>query len=130
MNVAANQYAESVLRVPMPNRIMALSVSEKGFPVPWFVAWIGGKPDLRVVAEGKIEAAHRKKLCWVCGQPMGRFKAMTLGPMCIINRTISEPPSHRDCAVLKYLSVARAGTPAIEPAALRPTFPSRAGGWR
>ncbi len=35
---------------------------------------------------------------------MGRYKAMTLGPMCAINRTISEPPSHRECAIFSALA--------------------------
>ena len=30
---------------------------------------------------------------------MGVFKTFLLGPMCAINRIISEPPSHRDCAI-------------------------------
>jgi hypothetical protein len=29
---------------------------------------------------------------------LGGYKAFTIGPMCAINRTISEPPSHRECA--------------------------------
>ncbi len=79
--------------------IKRLPISPKGFPVPWFVAWIDGVPDFRVVRKGGIPDAHNKHLCWVCGEALGRTFAMTLGPMCVINRTISEPPAHRDCAV-------------------------------
>jgi hypothetical protein len=35
----------------------------------------------------------------VCGGPLGRYEAFVLGPMCAVNRTSAEPPSHRDCAI-------------------------------
>jgi hypothetical protein len=92
-------YNASIRSLPMPDRIRQLPVSPSGFPVPWFVATIDGLPDFRVVRRNGVTLAHNRKTCWVCGQPMGGFKAMTLGPMCIVNRTISEPPSHRECAV-------------------------------
>lgn len=101
---ASLDYNAAIRHIPMPSRIKALPVSPKGFPVPWFVAWIDDVPDFRVIAHGRIERAVKQKRCWVCGQPLGRYMAMTLGPMCAINRTISEPPSHKDCAV--YSAVA------------------------
>jgi hypothetical protein len=97
-------YNAAVLAVPMPDRIKRLPVSPRGFPVPWFVAWIGGNPDFRVIASGKIQEAWNRNKCWVCGDPLGVNKAMILGPMCAINRTISEPPSHRECAVFSALA--------------------------
>lgn len=81
-----------------PPRIARLPLDERGFPVPWFVAYIDGKPDFRVVRENGIALAHKHKTCWLCGEPLGRYGAFVIGPMCGINRTISEPPSHRDCA--------------------------------
>lgn len=93
------EYAASIEHVEMPDRIKRLPISPKGFPVPWFVAWFDGVPDFRVVGPGKVEEAIKKDKCWVCGDRMGAYKAMTLGPMCVINRTISEPPAHRECAV-------------------------------
>ena len=94
-----DEYAASIRRVPMPDRIRRLPLSPKGMPVPWFVAWIDGTPDFRVIGPGKIAEAWNRKRCWVCGDPLGVNLAMTLGPMCAINRTISEPPAHRECAV-------------------------------
>jgi hypothetical protein len=40
----------------------------------------------------------RHKKCWVCGEPMGKYMSFVIGPMCGINRTISDPPSHTECA--------------------------------
>ena len=42
--------------------------------------------------------AVNEKLCWVCGERLGRYATFVAGPMCGINRTSSEPPSHRECA--------------------------------
>lgn len=81
-----------------PAQILALRVDHRGFPVPWFVEWIDGKPDFRIIGRGKWGAAHRKGLCWVCGCRMGRMNAFVIGPMCAINRVSSEPPSHPACA--------------------------------
>lgn len=76
-----------------------LPLDARGYPVPWFVAWIDGAPDFRVIGPGKLAKAVNYKLCWLCGEPLGRFGAFVIGPMCALNRTSSEPPSHRDCAI-------------------------------
>lgn len=84
---------------PMPARIAALPVDERGYPIPYFAHRDeDGKPDHRVMEARKMAPALRASLCWICGQPLGAFKAFTIGPMCAITRTISEPPSHRECA--------------------------------
>lgn len=82
----------------MPDRVAKLPKDHRGFPVPWFVAYIDGVPDFRVIGERKIIDAHRHKKCWICGEKLGKFMAFVIGPMCAINRVSSEPPSHKDCA--------------------------------
>lgn len=89
---------ERIRNIPMPDLMCSLPIEERGYPVPWFVAWINGKPDFRVVDTPKIQVAHRKSLCWLCGQPHFRFKCFTIGPMCAINRISSELPAHVECA--------------------------------
>jgi hypothetical protein len=81
-----------------PDRIKTLSIDHRGFRVPWFVKWINGKPDHRIIDREKLMRAYKEDRCLVCGEPLGRYRASILGPMCVVNRTISEPPSHRDCA--------------------------------
>lgn len=84
---------------PLPERIRRLPVDEsRGFPVPWFVAWVGGKPEFRVADGQKLVRAIHEKLCWVCGDRLGRRLAFVIGPMCAINRVSAEPPCHRECA--------------------------------
>jgi hypothetical protein len=83
---------------PLPERLRHLVIDERGFPVPWFVAWFDGKPDHRVINKSKVAVAHNRSLCWMCGQQLGVHKTFPIGPMCSITRTIAEPPSHLDCA--------------------------------
>jgi len=71
---------------------------ERGYPVPWFCEFVNDHWDFRIVDGRKFKPAITQQLCWICGQRLGGYKAFTIGPMCAINRTISEPPSHRECA--------------------------------
>ena len=92
---------------PVPERLAGAPRDKRGFIVPFFVAWFDGgqqvrrgtgTPDFRVVDPGSFGACVRHGLCWLCGKPLGRHRAFVLGPMCVITRVNSEPPSHRDCA--------------------------------
>lgn len=89
---------------PLPIRMRVLPIEERGYPVPWFVAWIDGKPDFRVIDTPKLAIAHNRHVCWLCGQPLGRYLAFVIGPMCAINRVSSEPPSHRECAAFAAIA--------------------------
>jgi hypothetical protein len=82
----------------LPDRMRRLPVDSRGIVVPWFVAWVDGEPQFPVVDASKLTRAHRLGLCWVCGEKLGRYRASVIGPMCAINRTISEPQSHVECA--------------------------------
>lgn len=99
-----------LLRPELPEptaRIERLPV-HRGYPVPWFVAWLDndgsptgrgeGTPDFRVLAPRARMEAHRDSLCWICGGHLGAHRAFVAGPMCAVNRTSGEPPSHVDCA--------------------------------
>lgn len=81
-----------------PRRIAQLPLNERGYPIPWFVAYVNGKPDFRVVeAQRRVEAVVDKR-CWICGEKIGVHKAFAIGPMCAVNRVSAEPPSHWECA--------------------------------
>jgi hypothetical protein len=87
-----------IAHLELPQRLRRLAVSDEGYPIPWFVGYIDGKPDFRCMDGEKLGVAIRHKRCWQCGEPLGRHLVFTIGPMCLVNRTISEPPSHYDCA--------------------------------
>lgn len=83
---------------PVPPRLRGRPVV-RGYPVPWFVAQLAdGSVDFRVADPVKFTDALAHGRCWVCGQRLGSFKSFVIGPMCAVNRTTAEPPSHHDCA--------------------------------
>lgn len=84
--------------VEMPPRIAKLPRNHAGYPVPFFTPWIDGKPDFRLMDEEKIHLAMHHRLCWICGEGLGRIVSYVAGPMCAVNRISAEPPSHTDCA--------------------------------
>lgn len=91
----------------VPDFINRLPRDERGYPVPWFVAWLKdgklcpqgeGEPDFRVIAPGKLWDAHMHARCWICGLGLGDRRVYLIGPMCLVTRRTSEPASHRRCA--------------------------------
>lgn len=115
---------------PLPERMKKLPVDARGFPVPWFVQWFhasgkafervdlapgeGDYPDFRVMDSRKMRLAVRGRRCWVCGDPLGKFMAFVIGPMCAVNRTSGEPPAHRDCALFSAQGCPFLSKPAVE----------------
>lgn len=88
---------------PLPHRIRSLPVDARGYPIPWFVADVGGVRDFRVADAEKRARAVRHRLCWICGHALSgprqeRLLHFVIGPMCAVNRVSSEPSSHLDCA--------------------------------
>jgi hypothetical protein len=81
-----------------PPKVRALPRDSAGHPVPFFVAWVDGKPDFRVVEPERLKACVQRKLCWVCGKLLLGSGAFVIGPMCVVNRNTAEPPCHRACA--------------------------------
>jgi hypothetical protein len=86
-----------------PASIKRLPLNPRGYPVPWFVdrkaPQRDGGPDFRVMDRDRLKLAIRERRCWVCGGRItGPEATFVAGPMCGINRTSAEPPSHLDCA--------------------------------
>lgn len=82
----------------MPRLMEHLPIDpDRGYVVPWFVAWINNKPEFRATDWNKYTRALKNKLCWVCGTLLPTRFAFVSGPMCGINRVSAEPPSHVAC---------------------------------
>jgi hypothetical protein len=91
----------------LPGSMRRLPIDGRGFPVPWFVAWLDqdrevqpgrGVPDFRLIGNDRIRRAVNEQLCWLCGTRLLPPAASVVGPMCAVNRISSEPPSHIECA--------------------------------
>jgi hypothetical protein len=85
-------------KIGMPARIARLPRDAKGRPVPFFVLWKDGVPDFRVVDPLKIQACVHRRVCWICGERLGKFMAFVIGPLCSVSRLSAEPPGHLECA--------------------------------
>lgn len=92
----------------IPIRMRARPVDQRGYCVPWFVLRTGFDTwDFRIVQPRKILQAINQRICWLCGESLsltamgeyiGDSMTFVIGPMCVVNRTTSEPPCHRECA--------------------------------
>jgi hypothetical protein len=81
-----------------PARIQKLKRDPREYPIPWFVQWVDGHADFRLMDPVKWLRAVQESRCWVCGEYLGGLKSFVIGPMCGITRTTSEPPCHTECA--------------------------------
>lgn len=85
---------------PVPGRMLKLPLDHRGYLIPWFVATQDdGTRDFRFADERKRVKCAKERLCWLCGEKMGRYMCFVVGPMCVVNRNTSEPGCHKDCAV-------------------------------
>jgi len=104
----STELAAAIRGIPLPANMAGRPVSRRGFPVPYFVAWCSpagaglaegqGEPDFRIVDPAKMQRCLKFSLCWLCGKPLGKWRALVVGPMCLINRITAEPDSHVECA--------------------------------
>ncbi len=88
----------------VPERMRHLPVDDRQYPVPYFVAWVNGKPEFRIADNQKWIKCVRNRHCWVCGEVVGTHMTFVIGPMCAVNRTTSEPPCHLDCAIFSAIA--------------------------
>lgn len=87
----------------LPSKMKSLKRDDVGRPIPFFVAYVDGKPDFRTMDARNLRRCLLEDLCWVCGERLPRHQGrrtgvFVAGPMCLVNRTSAEPPSHRECA--------------------------------
>ncbi|SRR6266581_701497 len=108
----------------LPPGFRQLPIDERGYPVPFFVQWFlpdgtasepgVGKPDFRIADGRKRNAAVKHKLCWLCGQPLGKRFAFVIGPMCVVNRVAGDPPMHVGCATFSAAACPFLSRPSAE----------------
>ena len=101
--------------VPIPQKMKHLPIDPKwNLPIPWFVAWIDGKPHFPVVDGAKWMRAVTHDLCWICGKSLTNNPVFVIGPMCGVNRVSAEPPCHLCCAVYAAQACPFLSTPGMK----------------
>jgi hypothetical protein len=89
---------QRIRHLEVPDRMKRLPINDQGFPVPYFVPYVDGKPEFRGFDPDKMRICVKHKRCWLCGEQLGKYMVFVIGPMCAVNRVSAEPPSHRRCA--------------------------------
>lgn len=85
-------------KIPLPLHMQRLPRDERGYPVPKFATWVGGRPDFKQVnAQAWLECVRGDK-CGICGNRLARFKALVGGPQSIDSRRFTDAPMHPQCA--------------------------------
>lgn len=84
--------------IAIPNFLSHLKVDERGYPIPYFVAWVNGKPDFRMLDSKRQKRCVESHLCSICGKKLFEYFYFITGPIGLSNGTHSDPPAHRDCA--------------------------------
>jgi hypothetical protein len=115
------------LNGPIPGRIARLPVDRRGYPIPFFVAYENGEPYFPAMDPVRFRDAVKRSLCWICGEPLGVYKAFAIGPMCCVNRVSAEPPQHADCAKFAAANCPFMTQPLAKRAALPPGSKAPAG---
>lgn len=89
----------------MPRAMRSLPRNSAGYPIPFFVEYIDGVPDFRVMSASHLKRATLEGLCWLCGETLHRDPqtrklagVFVAGPMCLVNKNSAEPPCHEECA--------------------------------
>ncbi len=85
-------------QIEIPSFLSHLKTDARGYPVPFFVPWIGGKPDFRMLDANKQKMCVEKNLCSICGKKLHEYQYFITGPMGKMNGVHSDPPMHKDCA--------------------------------
>jgi hypothetical protein len=85
--------------IKIPDNLSHLKVEDRGYPVPFFVPIVEGKPNFKYASQKKQEICIAQSLCHICGNKLikGSYFFIT-GPMGLENRTVTDPAMHKSCA--------------------------------
>ncbi len=83
----------------IPKRLQHLKTDERGYPIPFFIAYIDGKADFRLADERKQLLCIKEDLCWICGKKLLKHVYFFItGPLGLKNKTVTDCGMHRECA--------------------------------
>lgn len=85
--------------VPIPPELAHLKRDDRGYPIPFFVSKVDGKPQFQVISQEKQVMCVERKLCAICGKKLYKDGAYFVsGPMGLFNKFQTDPGMHRVCA--------------------------------
>lgn len=83
----------------IPKELSHLKIDSRGYPIPYFVSEINGKPEFRFIQPERLEMIISRKVCHICGKKLpDDFFYFISGPMGLQNRISTDAAMHRVCA--------------------------------
>ncbi len=86
-------------KLEIPKELSHLKIDSRGYPIPYFVSEINGKPEFRYIQPERQEMIIARKVCHICGKklPDDSFYFIS-GPIGFKNRISTDAAMHRVCA--------------------------------
>jgi len=92
-------------QLEIPKELSHLKIDSRGYPIPYFVSYINGKPEFRFIQPERIMMIIERKVCHICGKPLPKdFCYFISGPMGLQNRISTDAGMHRVCAEFSLIA--------------------------
>jgi hypothetical protein len=82
----------------IPDFLKHLPIDSRGYPIPFFVTMVKGKPDFRLLDGKKQRRAFFNNLCGICGKELFAIAYSISGPLGLRNAVSQDPLMHLECA--------------------------------
>lgn len=82
----------------VPRELAHLKLDERGYPIPYFVPIVKGKPEFKYQDTDKRAACLKRNLCPICGKVLQDECYNITGPVGLKNRVSSDAMMHLVCA--------------------------------
>lgn len=83
----------------IPKELSHLKIDSRGYPIPYFVTWINGKPEFRFLDHHRLEMIIDRKVCHICGKKLpDNLFYFIAGPLGLKNRISTDAGMHLVCA--------------------------------
>ena len=93
------------LKIEIPKELSHLKLDDRGYPIPFFVSIINGKPEFRFMDHNRVKMIIENKLCHICGNKLYKdYHYFISGPLGLQNRISSDAAMHRVCAEFSLMA--------------------------
>lgn len=87
------------MKIEIPSFLSHLKISERGYPIPWFVPINKGVPEFSYQDGKKLDISIDGHLCHICGKKLPKdYIYFISGPEGLKNQFSTDMGMHRDCA--------------------------------
>lgn len=115
-----------MLDITIPERLKNRPLDSRGYPIPYiqYLPPAGQKVDFRVTDPTRRTECIYKRLCGICGEPLGYWLYLIGGEQTIKHRLFSDPPMHEECARFSMLACPFLNNPGYKVSDVLPKMPT------